>query len=158
VTDWGAAIDGWMIWRWAGPRMRWHSDLISPWNPILAQSLTLDELGWRPPSLGDWELWTADAIRTGEKTGGYFDIRPRRDLHRWVLAATAAGMAVTFREIEAICGLALGYPPEVTAGLLLGRAHRGAHRPDVAEYGAYCPLCDRRRLADLARRPATSSG
>jgi len=48
-------------------------------------------------------------------------------------------LAVDHEEVpEVICGLALGYPPEVTAGSML---HRRAH-PDEwgnsAEYGAWC--------------------
>lgn len=203
LTDWAAAVDGWMIWRWSGPRMNWTSPLVSPWNPILAQSLTLDELGGRAPDLGDWEHWTIEAIRTGCKTGGYFGIRPRREMRRQVEVARAAGIVVNFRprgcwafaaqpgtlgqnfdlaelaaeykrvlppdlavqtataltaaadldvltageqheeHHEAVCGLALGYPPEVTAGLLLTAAHRAVHPPEAAEYGAWCPTCCR---------------
>jgi hypothetical protein len=203
LTDWAAAVDGWMIWRWSGPRMHWRSPLVSPWNPILAQSLTLDELGGRVPDLGDWERWTADAVAAGQKAAGYFGIRPRREMRDRVDAARAAGLAVNFRprgcwafaaqpgtlghhfdlaalaaeyqrvlpaglasqaataiitaadfdvltaaeqheeHHEAVCGIALGYPPEVTAGLLLSAGHRADHRPEAAEYGAWCPTCRR---------------
>jgi hypothetical protein len=46
----------------------------------------------------------------------------------------------------ATCGLVLGYPPEVTAGVLL----RSCTRHDrfvAAEYGAHCPRCDRPRTS-----------
>jgi hypothetical protein len=203
LTDWATAVDGWMIWRWSGPRMNWTSPLVSPWNPILAQSLTLDELGGRAPDLGDWEQWTADAVLAGRKPAGYFGIRPRHRMRRWVDQALGAGLRVNFRmarcwafaarpgtlgehfdlgalaaeyqrvlpsalgdqtaaaltaaagldvltaaeqheqQHEAVCCLALGYPPEVTAGLLLAEAHRAEHLPEAAEYGAWCPTCRR---------------
>ncbi|MGH8919611.1 MAG: hypothetical protein ACRDZY_00335 [Acidimicrobiales bacterium] len=43
---------------------------------------------------------------------------------------------------EVLCGLVLGYPPEVTAGMILTRDHWTEHGPEAAEYGAYCPRCD----------------
>jgi hypothetical protein len=210
LTDWAAAVDGWMIWRWSGPRMHWTSPLVSPWNPILSRSLTLDELAFHAPDLGDWERWIAEAILTGRKPAGYFAIRPRRDMLRWVETARAAGIVVRFhirgcwafaaqpgslgeqfdlaalaaeyrRVLPAelaeaqlaelpdvaeqdvlttaenfenhsavVCGLALGYPPEVTAGLLLASRHRARHTLVPAEYGAYCPRCQRIDLTGTA--------
>lgn len=203
LTDWAAGVNGWMTWRWTGPRMLWRSELVSPWNPILAQSLHLDELSWSTPDLDDPELWTAEALTAGWKTGGYFGL-PRRQMRTWSTAAEAAGLVVhlhrrgrwgfaaqpgrlgdrfdldglaaEYRRVlpadlgeqaaaalaehaqtelvtagecheevpEVVCGLALGYPPEVTAGMLLRRAEHDRHRgyPAFAEYGAYCRHCD----------------
>jgi hypothetical protein len=203
MADWAAAYHGRMLWRWRGPRMDWTSPLVSPWNPLLAQQLVLDQFDWCGLSWGvDSEEWTGAAVLAGHKTGGYFGLRPRPRMHEWVARARQAGIAVEFyrdrcwafaaqagtvgatfdllalateymrvlpaplgrkvgRELldhadvplltaavhhedypEAVCGLALGYPPEVTAGLLTPRRHRRAHLPDCAEFGAYCPFCD----------------
>ncbi|HEX6359498.1 hypothetical protein [Actinophytocola sp.] len=183
--------------------MDWTSPLVSPWNPVLAQDLVLDKLGWCGVSWGlDWEEWTATAILAGHKTAGYFALRPRSRMHAWVTHARRAGLAVDFyldgcwafaaqpgtlgaafdlsalateyarvlppplgRKVAGellehadvpllttavhheaypatVCALALGYPPEVTAGLLTPRRHRFPHLPDGAEFGAYCPECD----------------
>jgi hypothetical protein len=205
MVDWAAAYHGWMLWRWRGPRMRWTSPLVSPWNPILAQNLTLGKLDgcrvyWPEP----FDAWTAAAIREGRKTGGFFERRPRSRMRGWVREARAAGIEVEFsrrrcwvsaaqsgtlgerfdldglateyvrvlpgelgeqaaRDLlehadvpliraaiehmdypRPVQGLALGYPPEVTAGLLATREHRKEHPPEAAEFGAYCPTCERR--------------
>jgi hypothetical protein len=204
MVDWAAAYHGWMLWRWRGLRMNWSSPLVSPWNPILAQDLVLDELDWSGVCWPeDFEEWTAGAILQGRKTGGYFALRPRSRMKSWVRHARVAGIEVEFYEARCwafaaqsgtlgerfdlaalageyvrvlpgetgeqaarellehanvpliraavqheqypwpVCGLALGYPPEVTAGLLATREHRMEHRPEGAEFGAYCPFCDR---------------
>lgn len=205
MVDWAAAYHGWMLWRWRGPRMNWSSPLVSPWNPILAQNLTLEELDgsgvYWPEQV---EEWIAAAILGGRKTGGgFFELRPRRRMRAWVRHARAAGIEVELRRgcwadaaesgtlgerfdlpglaaeyarvlpgemgehaardvlqhagvrlIRAaiigresypapVRGLALGYPPEVTAGLLVSREHRREHPPERAEFGAYCPRCER---------------
>lgn len=210
LTDWVAAIDGWVVARWSGPRMYWSSPLVSPWNPLLAQARVMG--AFVDPGDPDW--WTAEALLSGEKPAGYFALRPRRHMRRWVQDARAAGLVVRFdrrrcwayaarsgalgdvydldalaaeyrrvlpRELagehltaladlgdldllsaaeqheehsEVIGGLALGYPPEVTAGWILSVAHRIGHvvQPGL-EDGAYCRFCRRSALgADVGPR------
>jgi hypothetical protein len=218
LVDWSAAYNGWMLWRWRGLRMRWRSPLVSLWNPILAQQLVLDELGWSgvywPDDADDW---TADALLGHRKAGGGVRLRPRRRMRAWIAEARAAGLAVvripySFGAVTAaqegtlgsnfdlpglaaeyarvlpggigeeaardvlrhadvplitaaldheeyplpVCGLALGYPPEVTAGVLARGAVHAFHALEAAEFGAYCPTCERR--GDLARVPAVAAG
>lgn len=204
LTEWVVALNGWPGERWAGPAMAWSHPLVSFWNPILAQGSDADRGGRI-----DHERWTADAIATGAKAGGYFGIRPRRAQREWVrthrdvlavgrigaqrlsnccFAAQpgtladaygwdalvsladeyhrvflAAGVAELADDTEAaihdhaatqllqlvanheevppvVCGLALGYPPEVTAGgLLHDRIHDGrACLAGYFEAGALC--------------------
>lgn len=208
LIDWIAVCHGWCLWRWAGPRMDvvrtptgQPSPLISAWNPILGQGLVLHSLDWL--GLGwpvDPDPWTAEAVLSGRKTGGYFGLS-HRDRARWRAEASAAGIAArplgrrglmaanagtlgdhfdlasladSYRSVlpaeladqvsdellavagmplieaverheevgYAVCGLALGYPPEVTAGVLLTVDHLHAGRLKAAEYGAHCPRCD----------------
>jgi hypothetical protein len=223
LVDGAAVCHGWCLWRWAGPRMGpvltpagRVSPLISPWNPILAQDLMLEDMGWLGvPGWGvDEEDWTAQAVLQGHKTGGYFGLPPRR-MDTWRSAAAERGIEVdhvgrawwapfgaavatvaqpgtlgehvdlaelaeqyqrvlpaelaaevaedlaananrqlldlvrNFDDVgHAVRGLALGYPPEVTAGGLLTHGHR--HPVQAAEFGAYCPACARTERAHLA--------
>ncbi|WP_143253874.1 hypothetical protein [Amycolatopsis keratiniphila] len=208
LTDWAAAVDGWMIWRWRGPRMTWRSELVSPWNPIRAQrGVILDELVNLAPEFEDAEEWIGEAIHTGRKPAGYFGIRqhpamPRSAMRSWAEQATEEGLVVRlqrpgcwafaaqpgtladrfdlpglateYRRVlpgdlgeraaadllawghlelidaaeqhgelpKVVRGLVFGYPPEVTAGVLLTEPHWAVHRSEGAEFGAYCPRCD----------------
>lgn len=98
------------------------------------------------------------AARAGS-LGGTFDLAGLGDEYRRVLPGAMgeqaardlvehAGLPLIRAAVdherypEVVCGLALGYPPEVTAGLLASEEHRRTHPPEGAEFGAYCPFCE----------------
>lgn len=112
---------------------------------------------------------TASAAQPGT-LARHFDLAALADQYRRVLPAGLAGEVAAdltanadrpllslvdeHEEVGyATCGLVLGYPPEVTAGVLL-RSCTEHDRLVAAEYGAHCPRCSRRgsRLAGTARR------
>jgi hypothetical protein len=107
LADWAAAVDGWMIWRWAGPAIAWRHELVSPWNLVLTRSRLLSGVPWRVRRhLPDPRRWIASALLAGRLSGGYVPIDHRRrtagpldvtDADRWFFQAQWAGLVTTDR-------------------------------------------------------------
>lgn len=106
--DWAAMYNGWATWRWRGPAMprfaSHYSRLVSPWTPILAQSLRRSLLTsiihpCIPGPPVDCDEWTMEAILDGRKPYGYFGIA-RKDLPALRERAEAVNVALDVDDIE----------------------------------------------------------
>ncbi|MFI7611788.1 hypothetical protein ACIBP6_11260 [Nonomuraea terrae] len=75
---------GYPLSRWRGPCMpRFSSPMVSAWNPVLAQGLTLDPAAPSPYRDELWcDRWIAEALLYGRKPYGTFTL-PAEQALRW---------------------------------------------------------------------------
>ncbi|MEW9551584.1 hypothetical protein [Nonomuraea sp. NPDC050783] len=84
---------GYPLSRWRGPRMpRFSSPLVSAWNPVLAQGLTLDPAAPVPYRDELWcDRWIAEALLYGRKPYGAFAL-PVEEALRWLTMSGGTGL------------------------------------------------------------------
>lgn len=84
---------GYALSHWQGPRMRrFSSPMVSAWNPVLAQGLTVDPAAPVPYRDERWcDRWIAEALLYGRKPYGAFTL-PVEEALRWFAKSGGAGL------------------------------------------------------------------
>ncbi|TMR95866.1 hypothetical protein [Nonomuraea basaltis] len=84
---------GYALSHWHGPRMpRFSSPLVSAWNPVLSQGLTLDPAAPVPYRDELWcDRWIAEALLYGRKPYGAFTL-PVEGALRWFAKSGGTGL------------------------------------------------------------------
>ncbi|WP_090940882.1 hypothetical protein [Nonomuraea jiangxiensis] len=110
VTVWyGHALS-----HWYGPRMpRFTNPMVSAWNPVLAQGLTVDPRSPSPYRDELWcDRWIAEALLYGRKPYGTFAL-PAEDALRWFARSGGTGLVYHARAdgelIRVVAGTAERY-------------------------------------------------
>jgi hypothetical protein len=84
---------GYALSHWHGPRMRrFSSPMVSAWNPVLAQGLTVDPAAPVPYRDELWcDRWIAEALLYGRKPYGAFTL-PVEEAMRWFAKSGGTGL------------------------------------------------------------------
>ncbi|MGW0803918.1 hypothetical protein [Nonomuraea sp. NPDC002799] len=105
---------GYTLSHWRGPRMpRFSSPLVSAWNPVLAQGLTVDPQAPAPYRDELWcDRWIAEALLYGRKPYGAFTL-PAEEALRWFAKSGGTGLVYHARTtgdlIRVVAGTAERY-------------------------------------------------
>ncbi|WP_188193776.1 hypothetical protein [Nonomuraea sp. SYSU D8015] len=92
---------GYALSHWLGPRMRrFSSPMVSAWNPVLAQGLTLDPAAPVPYRDELWcDRWIAEALLYGRKPYGAFTL-PAEEALRWIAKSGGTGLVYQAHTVE----------------------------------------------------------
>ncbi|MFC4121046.1 hypothetical protein [Nonomuraea zeae] len=105
---------GYPLSHWLGPRMpRFSSPMVSSWNPVLAQGLTVEPGAPSPYRDESWcDRWIAEALLHGRKPYGAFTL-PAEDALRWFARSGGTGLVYQARmdgdRIRVVAGTAERY-------------------------------------------------
>ncbi|WP_146104079.1 hypothetical protein [Nonomuraea solani] len=128
---------GYVLSHWRGPRMpRFSSPLVSAWNPVLAQGLTVDPSSPAPYHDELWcDRWIAEALLYGRKPYGAFTL-PAGEALSWFDKSGGTGLVYHAQSagdlVRVVAGTADSYGRLFDLDALIAD-YREALPPELAE-------------------------